>query len=96
MLIHKLLEDADNIANRCKELILARQRQLQKIEDEIHAASLCDRRRPDFQPEVDGVYQCPRCWMKEGKKSPLVPVSGTDEYEAFRCKECRSEWIDPI
>ena len=36
-------------------------------------------------------YRCPRCWITQGKRSPLSPRPGTGEYDLFGCHACGSE-----
>ncbi|MER9098793.1 hypothetical protein NKI02_13240 [Mesorhizobium sp. M0730] len=49
-------------------------------------------RQSTFIPERDGVYQCPRCWIRTGTASALKPVAigvvVDREIDQFVCSTC--------
>lgn len=51
-----------------------------------------------FIPRLDHAYQCPKCWIRDGIRSSLRPVHGTDEYDVLRCNRdaCGVDVIVPI
>lgn len=53
-----------------------------------------------YRPKIDNDrmnrYQCPRCWVRQGARNPLTPVSGTDEFDMLRCHACGSDFVVPF
>lgn len=41
-------------------------------------------------------FQCPKCWVRNGMKSPLASVSGTNDYDVLRCHGCGSDFVIPF
>lgn len=55
-----------------------------------------------YQPRWQGAQPppltCPRCWIKNGARSTLRSVPGTDEYDILKCNSnaCGAEFIVPF
>ncbi len=51
-----------------------------------------------YRPKVQRDYQCPKCWIKDGVRSALRSVPGTDEYDLLRCNydACGAEYVIPF
>ena len=50
---------------------------------EIHSAKLSLKRTHNFQMRAGSHYQCPRCWVDEGKRSALRLVRGLSGGDAL-------------
>jgi hypothetical protein len=66
------------------------------IEAQLHAAHLAHERLANFQPEIGGNLQCPRCWIEHAKQSPLVSIPSTDGEDSFRCHTCNLDLSVPF
>ena len=67
-----------------------------EIEAKLHSAKLSLKRLSNFHSEDGGHFQCPRCWISNETRSPLSPISGTDDEDFFRCKRCKYEIAIPM
>jgi hypothetical protein len=90
-LAHQLAEDARVRAGYYKEQLRQLQARQAKIQTSLDAANLSRKRFARFQAEVNGHFQCPRCWINKATRSRLDPVAGTAGEDIFRCNECDFE-----
>ena len=74
------------------EKIEARKREIETIS---HAANLSLKRLSSFQPEIDGNFQCPRCWVHHEARTSMLPVPGTDTEDFFKCHVCHFKFSLP-
>ena len=93
---------AIQVANEVQERALRLKPELREmeqrkaqIEAELHAADLCRQRLSDFQPEIGGNLQCPRCWVARGVRSQFVPMPGTKHVAVFTCRDCHFDLTFP-
>jgi hypothetical protein len=91
-------EIADHATSRISEL----DRQIAEIEKkkkEIDADRVKARdslkRLANYPVMLGGDYQCPLCWVGEGKMSPFRPVPSSDRNDIFRCALCQFEQVIP-
>ncbi len=51
-----------------------------------------------YRPRLGRDLTCPRCWVKDGARSMLRSVPGTEEYDVLRCNSsaCGAEFIVPF
>ena len=50
-----------------------------------------------YVTKIDRHYQCPRCWVRDGLRSDVRPVtSGTDDHDILRCDTCSGDFIIPL
>jgi hypothetical protein len=50
------------------------------------ASELAAQRVSEFQPEIDGAFQCARYWIESGRRSRIVSVpSSPSTYHCFAC-----------
>lgn len=51
-----------------------------------------------YPPRLGRDYLCPRCWIKDGARSTLRSVPGTNEYDILKCNSnaCAAEFIVPF
>jgi len=88
---HKLADEARVRADYYKEQLRQLQARQAEIQTTLDAANRSRKRFAKFQAEVNGHFQCPRCWINEATRSRLDPVPGTSGEEIFRCVECHFE-----
>ncbi len=63
-----------------------------QIEADLKAARLSPERVFNFQPQIGGDFQCPRCWIQNETKAVLAPIGGgTKTEDFFRCRTCGFE-----
>ncbi len=89
---------AIEIANDIKQRSFELEKELAKVEmrkSEIEASlqlvHLSHDRLFKFKPKVWRDFRCPRCWVRDGIDSNLVPISGTATLDFFSCKRCQFE-----
>ena len=96
-LVNHATEISAHLQNQMSRLQRDREKiqaELAKIDSQIYAASLADRRLLDFQAKRGGELQCPKCWMEGGLHGNLAGVGrGTSSEDVFRCAVCRSEIV---
>lgn len=75
----------------------ARSIRANKPDDEKLAADVRVR-LTTYRPRMGNEQFCPRCWMKDGIRSTLRCVSGTDDYDVLRCNSntCGVDIIIPL
>jgi hypothetical protein len=62
------------------------------IADELKkkASELAAQRVSSFDPHIDGAFQCPRCWIEDGRRLRIATVpskalAGLNTYHCFAC-----------
>src|SRR5262249_21313423 len=90
-LAHQLAEEARVRAEHYKEQLRLLQARQAEIQTSLAAANLSRRRLAKFQADVNGNFQCPRCWINQAMRSRLDPVPGSSGGLIFRCSECDFE-----
>ena len=70
-----------------RELLIVKTR-LDALQLEIHEVDNALRRSQNFTSEVNGIYQCPHCWVQREHRSKLIPVASNDGNDVFKCSEC--------
>jgi flagellar motility protein MotE (MotC chaperone) len=88
---HQLADEARVRAGYYKEQLRHLEARQAEIQTSLHAANRSRKRRAKFKAEVNGHFQCPRCWINKATRSRLDPVPGTAGEDIFRCNECRFE-----
>jgi hypothetical protein len=99
-----LIEEAQRVASGAD----GRARDLQSELDDIEAKKLAVdaelkrakgevERLLNYQPCIGRDFQCPRCWVRDEIRSPLIPVTGTDpsQFDTLRCRACLADWLIP-
>jgi hypothetical protein len=67
------------------------------IEAELRATCSMEERLFNFQPQVNGGFQCPVCWIEHEKRSMLSPNEGGTAREDFwRCHVCGFDMSSPL
>jgi hypothetical protein len=90
-LAYQLADEARVRADYYKEQLRLLQARQAEIQTSLAAAKLSRRRLAKFQAEVNGNFQCPRCWINQAMRSSLDPVPGMSGGVIFRCNECDFE-----
>lgn len=51
-----------------------------------------------YRTQINGRYQCPQCWLRDGAPSDLRAVPGTNEHDVLRCNydPCGAEYLVPL
>jgi hypothetical protein len=49
-------------------------------------ANLAFNRAAEFQAEIDGQFQCPICWIQDGRRSNFNAVPGDAKNDLLRCQ----------
>lgn len=63
-----------------------------QIKAEMDAVSGAPERLANYTVEFGGDYQCPRCWIISGTRSPLKAVPGGTTGDLFRCRACNNKF----
>ncbi len=72
---------------RLEEEVLDLEKRLAEKKTERDSARLAAKRLSNFQVTIGTDYQCPRCWIESGTRSPLRPIGGgTRDEDFFRCR----------
>jgi len=90
-LAHQLADEARARAGYYKEQLRQLRARQAEIRTTLDAANLSRKRCAKFQAEINGHFQCPRCWINKATRSRLDPVPGTAGEDIFRCNECHFE-----
>jgi hypothetical protein len=65
------------------------------IADELKktARELAAQRLSNFHPDIDGAFQCPRCWIEDGRRLRIValPSKALGERNSYHCFACNYE-----
>ncbi len=62
------------------------------LQTQLDVARLSEQRLMNFEPQIGGDFQCPRCWIEHEKRSVLSPIGGGTAHEDFwRCHTCGFE-----
>lgn len=91
-------EIADHANSRISELdrkIADIEQQKKKIEADRVKARDTLKRLANYPVLLGSDYQCPLCWVGEGKMSPLRPVPSHDRNDIFQCTLCQFEQVIP-
>ena len=63
-----------------------------EIEALLKAETVSPVRLSNFEPQVGGDFQCPRCWIEHEKRSVLATEFRETRHEdLFRCQTCGYE-----
>jgi len=88
---HQLSDEARVRAGYYKEQLRQLQARQAELQTSLDAANRSRKRFARFQAQVNGHFQCPRCWINKATRSRLDPVPGTAGEDIFRCNECDFE-----
>ena len=96
----QILQAASEIAGRMQADLFDFDRQLfeakkhvAKIERECVAARGAPERLSNFPIQLGSDYLCPRCWIEEGRRSPLNSVRSSTGEDLLRCGLCQFELL---
>lgn len=64
-----------------------------KIKKECDAARGAPERLSNFPIQLGGDYLCPRCWIEEGRRSPLYSLPTNTGEDLLRCGLCKFELL---
>lgn len=94
-----LRSEAERLAIRAQNRARQAEAQLKEIEAQKRAANAdfgraksAAKRLLNYQPRIGAEYQCPACWVDDGKQSPLSGVRGTATHNIMRCDACNTDW----
>ena len=94
-LAHKLQLLASDCAEAATRRVPDLARQLAEIEarraevaTQLSAARDARKRLARYEAKLGADYQCPRCWVGRGSRSPLASFPGKAMEELFRCGLC--------
>jgi hypothetical protein len=100
MIRDQILQAANEIAGRMQADLFDFDRQLSeakkrvvKIEKECDAARGAPERLSSFPIQLGSDYLCPRCWIEEGRRSPLCSVPTNTGDDLLRCRLCQFELL---
>ena len=92
------IEIADNAQARLSQLeheeaeIDARKAKIKAERDMIRGTA---HRLANFPVRTAADFLCPRCWVAEGKSSPLRPIPSQTRDDLFRCTLCQFDLMIP-
>jgi hypothetical protein len=57
------------------------------------ASELASQRVANFDSCIDGVFQCPRCWVEDGRRLRIVtvPSKALGDLNTYHCFACNFE-----
>ena len=89
----QIANDFAHRKNALQQEKLSIEEKLQEVEAHREAAGLAVQRGFNFQPTIGGELQCPRCWIAQGRNTPLIPKPSDDPgTDLFGCRECGSQY----
>jgi hypothetical protein len=63
-----------------------------KAQAELDMANSAASQVATFEPELDGAYQCPYCWVRRDTRSALKSIPSSEgNVDRFRCVACDAE-----
>ena len=71
---------------KLKQQLSEIEQQKRDVEAKLDFAKLARSRLASFQIEISGHFQCPICWIIEGKRSNVRPISSGTSTDFFRCE----------
>ena len=89
---HELASNAERRTTALERDLFELERTAMAKRTALREALLAQARLGSFSAQVRGDYQCPRCWIEEGSRSPLRPIVGKDTKDSLRCGNCGSEF----
>lgn len=96
----QILQAANEIAGRMQADLFDLDRRLAeakkhvaKIEMECDAARGAPERLSNFPIQLGSNYLCPRCWIEEGRRSPLNPAPSNTRRGLLHCGFCQFELL---
>jgi len=98
-----LLSEAQGISLQLAKSIHSLQKEISTLRAELEAKEASfqqlrtsgDRYR-SYQLSIKGQFQCPRCWVANGKHADLKPASGgTDDEDHWNCPACGTTFVTP-
>ncbi len=101
---NKITKEAESLVKTLNEYALTLKPELgdiekrkSEIESILDSANLAQDRLLNFNPTINGDFQCPFCWIHNGKQTPIVPYSSdSDNIDIFRCRTCGFKVAVPI
>jgi hypothetical protein len=67
----------------------------QELVGKLKEAEAAPERLRTFQPSVGPNFQCPRCWIQNGRHSVLRGVPSSTSDDLMQCRECPAEFVIP-
>lgn len=87
---------ADEIATRFKsgegrldEEIFGLQERAAQLRAQRDAIRLMPNRAANMKVSIEGHYQCPWCWVREGVHANLRPTASDERDDLFQCEKCK-------
>lgn len=74
----QIASEQETRASDLKREILDLKAATAQKEAELKAADLASERLTNFPVDRGSNFYCPRCWVRDEKRSPLTPIGGTD------------------
>jgi hypothetical protein len=57
-----------------------------QLKAKLDFANLAEDRLANFQAKIGADYQCPRCWIEQNSRAPLLPRRGAEREDIFECR----------
>lgn len=91
VLCQKLADDAQGRVARMKAELAELEERKVKIQSDLTLTGHAFQRALNFQPQIDGKLQCPRCWVDNELRTALTPIPSDAGDDMFRCRACHFE-----
>jgi hypothetical protein len=78
-------------AKELKKQLASHVETMVRLQASFDNSSAAAERFATFKPMIDDTYQCPRCWVSQSKRSPLMTQSSESNIDHFKCRECGFE-----
>ena len=100
---HRWLTDpAKEILNRAGEKLRnAAHAKERAMKEQVEAQATIDfaqraiARADVYHPKVGSEYQCPLCWIEDGRNVSLRAVPSDTGDDLFECRECSGHYVKP-
>jgi hypothetical protein len=88
----QLAADARKNTERHLEKIAEAEKRKAEIESEIRKSRAAAARLSEFDPYDGYDYQCPRCWIVDGVRAKIKPITRDEaRIDYFQCERCGEE-----
>ena len=96
----ELKEIAVQVANELQSRELSLRKQIcdaqlhiAQLEAQLQASSVARDRSFNFAPTLDGNFQCPHCWVRQGNRNSLRPINSPNSNDYYVCPSCNTEFV---
>jgi len=84
----KIAAELKGRAPELQEEYLEAKARADNLKAQFDAANVALERVADFKPNIEGLYQCPSCWVKQNQQASMIRRQIENKDDSFRCSRC--------